>query len=476
MKIKLIYKLFGAFLITTSMIVIAMIIIMRYYASSSFRTYVDSVELERYKAVVSELESYYQKHQSLRDFSYQSFLWRDTLFKVLAPGRFEMGMPRLKEPDFFEPPVMHHRRRGGPGMGFGRRLSLFDKDKQLIVGSSSSPDKYIFKPITYNGETVGWLGLRKIERFSDPLHISFIERLSRSLYIVGAGILILAAIVSYILSRHLLAPINQLTKGTKALAARQFDTQIHVTSRDELGQLAEDFNVMAKTLEKYESMRKQWFSDVSHELGTPLSILRGEIEAMQDGVRDMTPENLLSLHTEVIRISKIVHDLKELALSETGKLSFNKDSLNPLHILNDEIKRFIPRLEKKGIDVITQLTMEEQLFIAGDEIRLSQLFSNLLENTLRYTDSPGTLKIWETQTKKEISLNLEDSAPGISEEDLLYIFDRFYRVEQSRSRETGGSGLGLAICKQIVEAHGGSITASDSSSGGLHIEIILPKM
>jgi two-component system sensor histidine kinase BaeS len=272
----------------------------------------------------------------------------------------------------------------------------------------------------------------------------------------------------------MLIPIQQLIKGTQALTSRQFNTKIKIHSSDELGQLAADFNTMAQTLERYEQMRQQWLSDISHELRTPLSIMRGEIEAMQDGIRDFSNDALDSLHLEVQRMNRIVDDLRELSLAETEMLSFKKVPINPLQILRKTLKLFHTRLTQNNIQVQDDLQADENIILQGDADRLSQLFSNLLENTLRYVDSPGTLKIWHKQIETQLFLNLIDSGPGVPEESIGRLFDRLYRVEQSRNRAKGGSGLGLAICKNIVEMHGGEITATHAPDGGLWIKIMFP--
>lgn len=288
------------------------------------------------------------------------------------------------------------------------------------------------------------------------------------------NILILAAVVSFILSKHLLTPIRQLTIGTKALTSLEFETTINVRTGDELGQLASDFNVMAQTLKRYEQMRKQWISDISHELRTPLSILRGEIEAIQDGIREANRETMDSLCSEVVYISKIVDDLHQLSLAETRALHFKNELVNPVHVLRDTLRFFHARLLSQQITVQDNLMSTDNIGILGDADRLTQLFSNLTENTLRYARSPGTLKIWDIHTKTRLALYFEDSGPGVPEESLERLFDRLYRVDKSRSRAKGGSGLGLAICRNIVETQGGEIRATNAPCGGLRIEIVFP--
>jgi two-component system sensor histidine kinase BaeS len=353
---------------------------------------------------------------------------------------------------------------------------LFDADKQHIAGGRErvSYDGYTLQAIAVDDKTVGWLGLHKRENLTNPLEVGFLKQQSQMLYFIGGGILLLAAIVALLLGRHLLAPVRKLTAGTRTLATRQFDTRIEVESKDELGQLAADFNSMAQTLEEYERMRRQWISDIAHELRTPLSILRGEIEALKDGIRLVNQDTLDSLYSEARYLSKIVTDLHELSLADTGALSIQKVPVDPLVIVNETVGRFKQRFAENQISIENKLENQPPINIIGDADRLQQLFSNLLENTLRYANAPGTLKIWQKRTANRLILFFEDSGPGVPAEALDRLFDRLYRVDRSRSRTHGGSGLGLSICRSIVSAFGGEIRAVNANSAGLRIEVELP--
>jgi len=231
---------------------------------------------------------------------------------------------------------------------------------------------------------------------------------------------------------------------------------------------------MAQTLEQYERLRQQWISDIAHELRTPLSILSGEVEALQDGVRDVNPYTLGSLRSEARHLSKIVNDLHELSLADAGVLSIKKEPLDPMPVLKETLSHFQTRFEENQITVENRAGNDAPVTVTGDADRLQQLFSNVLENTLRYADSPGTLRIWQERTENRLALFIEDSGPGVPAEALERLFDRLYRVDKSRSRTQGGSGLGLSICKSIVTALGGEIRAVNAASGGLRIEIELP--
>ncbi|MHB9075036.1 MAG: ATP-binding protein [Desulfobaccales bacterium] len=354
-------------------------------------------------------------------------------------------------------------------------IVLFDAEKKPLSATEPiAPDRYQLKPILVDGQVVGWLGMRKHERLTNPLEVEFLRHQSQTFYAIGGVALLLAVFVTIVLSRHLLTPVKALAEGTRAVTSRRFDTRLEVRTHDEFGQLATDFNDMAQALERYEQMRQQWMADISHELRTPLAILRGEIEAMQDGVREITPEALESLHFEVLHVSRIVHDLHDLAQIESQAFRPELAMVNPLEVLDETLRSFFPRFEPRGIRVEVHGGDLEQVTIMADADRLKQLFSNVLENALRYVSTPGVLKIFSELKAGRLLISFEDSGPGVPEESLKRLFDRLYRVDTARSRAQGGSGLGLAICKSIVEGFGGEIEASQAPGGGLRITVALP--
>lgn len=360
-----------------------------------------------------------------------------------------------------------------------RRLCLFDADKQYLAGNDYHPrDKITFQPIVISNQavskTIGWLGLKNLDKRINPLELEFLKRQTNSFYTLGAAIFILAIFISYIMSRHLLAPIRELVRGTKSMANFDFNTKIMVRSTDELGGLAKDFNIMAQTLQQYETLRKNWISDISHELRTPVAVIRSKIEALQDGIRVMTPTMLDSLHTDILGLGKLVNDLHLISLADSKNMSVNREPVNIFELINQCLDTFLIRLEQQKITIQTDWEKEDRLDINGDTILLTRVFSNLVENSLRYTDSPGTLKISHAIKRKVLNLYFEDSAPGVPDNCFETIFDRLYRVEQSRNRALGGSGLGLSIAKQIITNHRGTIEAFSSPLGGLKINIELP--
>lgn len=459
-----------------------MVLFLRFYVHGTFTEYVDQVELDAQQELVEGLQGVYQKYQGWEVIRQQPDLWlqliRQTMINRLPPPREMMDRP----PRGFNPPDSRPRGYGrargqrmkGHLRGLGRRFALFDSQKHLILGEAAKIDLYILKPINSGGAIVGWLGLRKSVSLTNPLDVAFLQQQTRMMYLVGGSSIIVALLVAFLVSRNLLSPIRRLTNGTQSITDRKFDTRINVNTSDELGRLASDFNTMAATLEGYEDQRRQWIQDITHELGTPLSILRGEIEAMQDGVRELTVESLASLHSEVMHLSKIVNDLREISLAETGGLTYQMELLNPLEIAQDTMNLFRGRLSDRQIEPIVDYQTEQDPVIKADRDRLRQVFSNISENALRYADTPGSFQSGFTIEGTNLIIFFEDSGPGVPPAALPRLFDKLYRVDESRTRSKGGSGLGLAICRHIIEALGGDIRAVNAPGKGLRIEVIFP--
>ena len=225
-------------------------------------------------------------------------------------------------------------------------------------------------------------------------------------------------------------------------------------------------------MEHTEGARRRWVADISHELRTPLTFLRSQVEAILDGVRQPTTESVTAIHHEIMRFSRLVDDLYQLSLSDVGAQTYRKDAVTVSEVLHQAVSIVSPEFSAKKIALHCEAPIGITVF--GDPDRLRQLFGNLLDNSLKYTDPGGELSIKVQKGDGSVMIDVQDSAPGVAEAELEKLFERLYRVESSRSRATGGAGLGLAICRNIVEAHEGSITAKPSPLGGVWIRVELP--
>jgi two-component system, OmpR family, sensor histidine kinase BaeS len=508
MTLKFRHKVFLTLLFYGLAIVICMLVLARYYASRNFEDYRHKMDMERLNQVAAVLGREYRRNQSWSPILANLGNWLDMM--RLGPGPPPPGGAPGPPPFNTPPPFYDHFRgmslekNGPPPQLFGAPLSpppgppldfrdlppgpppgppplgpphlvLFDAEKRPLVGEETfAAAEFQLKAIRVDGRVVGWLGLRRHEGHMRPLDVEFLQAQSQALYSIGGVALLLAILVTLALSRHLLAPVKELAQATRALTSRRFDVRLKIRAQDEFGQLAADFNTMAQALERYEQMQQQWLADVSHELRTPLAVLRGEIEALQDGVREVTPERLESLHFEVMHVGRIVQQLHDLSLLESRPGEVELTRVKPLEILAETLRSFQTRFAQGGLRIESGRGKLEQVVIMAEAGRLKQLFANLLENTMRYVQAPGVLKIIPELTAGELVINFEDSGPGVPKVSLRRLFDRLYRVDKARSRAQGGSGLGLAISKGITECFGGRIEASQAPSGGLRITLAFP--
>jgi two-component system sensor histidine kinase BaeS len=351
-------------------------------------------------------------------------------------------------------------------------LAVLDSEHRLIAGvPPEQPNSMV--PIELDERVIGWLLVPKMREIRTGFEEQFLRRQRSTLWFIGAVLVAVAALIALPLARHLVKPIRQLARGTHQLTQGNYAVALPVTRRDELGELARDFNELALALAANESSRKRWLADISHELRTPLAILRGELEAMLDGVRPLDPDNLQSLNQEIQHLSRLVDDLYALTAADIGGLQYRKVDCDIAELWREQCDAHVSRFAAAGLKLQPQIPNEE-ILLYGDEDRLQQLLDNLLDNSRKYTAAGGEVRVALRRLNDGIELLVEDSAPGVPLNALPKLFDHLFRVEDSRNRRTGGSGLGLAICQRIVAAHHGTIAAELSGLGGLCIRVLLP--
>jgi two-component system sensor histidine kinase BaeS len=323
-----------------------------------------------------------------------------------------------------------------------------------------------------DGEQVGELRSAPRRHFSSPQETAFSRQQWLTSGLIGVASLILTVIVALLLTRILLAPIRRAISGISRLSNGDYSSRLHEHRKDELGQLMNDLDRLAHKLEGNRASRQRWLADISHELRTPVTILTGEIETIKDGIRPLDMQQVLSLDQEVTRLRRLIEDLYELSVSDIGGLRY---SFGPVDIRQSVTTAVEPiRMRANEQDIELKVVGEINDMVSADIQRMDQLFVNLLENSLAYTDAPGRIELSLSSTKDKIVIKIQDTPPGVDEEECEKLFEPLYRHEISRSRRTAGAGLGLAICRNIVDAHQGTITASPSELGGLCIQLVFP--
>lgn len=293
------------------------------------------------------------------------------------------------------------------------------------------------------------------------VHQMFLDATHRSLIWATLATLALAVILSFLLTKKVLTPLSQMTGITRKIATGDYTAQVRISSTDEVGELAIAFNQMAESLQRVEQLRKTMVIDVAHELRTPLTNIRGYIEALRDGVVAPSKETFESLHEEMLRLAKLVEDLLQLARADASRGTLHPQRINLQELVLQILDLIQPQFAAKGIVVEAELSNAEGQIMADPE-KLSQVFRNLLQNAWQYTPDGGNVRVSAERLPGRIKIAFANTGDGIAEEDLPFIFERFYRGEKSRSREHGGAGIGLAIVKELVEAHRGEVGAENT--------------
>jgi two-component system sensor histidine kinase BaeS len=349
---------------------------------------------------------------------------------------------------------------------------VLDHAGHRVVGPVDPKTEVRRVPIESGGQTVGWIAAPVHRTVIDVVDERFRERQAWAAWAVALMATILSALVAGLLARGLLLPVKRLAGATRRLADGDYATRVESTRSDELGALVDDFNRLGNALEKHESGRRNFMADVSHELRTPLAVLKGELEALEDGVRPFTQATLQSLQAEVSTLSKLVAELHDLSLAEVGGLTYHFENIDLGKSVAETMQSFHERFAARSLRVEADLA--PGIVVRADPDRLARVVANLLENAARYTNDAARVAVSVRRDGNKALLVVEDSGPGVAPELLPRIFERFFRVESSRNRKDGGSGLGLAICRSVVEAHGGHIIATASPLGGLRIEVRVP--
>ncbi|MES2948695.1 MAG: ATP-binding protein [Pseudomonadota bacterium] len=368
------------------------------------------------------------------------------------------------------------------------RMALLDPQTlRHLAGNSIDSATAVKRPLLNGQMVVAYLAIAPLASTQTDAGRAFLAQQSTFVVVSGLVGLVLALLISWQLTRRWLAPIRALMVGAKAVAHGQLDTRVPVQGNDELATLTRTFNTMTQQLSDTQVQHQRWLADVAHELRTPLAAMRAEIEAVQDGVRPFSPPTAQRLHRQVVRLGQLVEDLR-LSMNDDAALlaAALRDGVRPLDCLLEAARLMESRFQQAGLALdlaaLAELAQKTHWTLRADPARLHQVFVNVLENSLQYTQQGGTVQIAAVllpasppaQHQPQLLIRVDDSAPAPSADDLPRLFERLYRGESSRDRKHGGSGLGMAICRAIVQAHGGRITAELSPLGGLRVSMVLP--
>ena len=440
-------KLLLAFLAISMLSVLLIVLSARYVTDREFRTYLFN---QNRNAIVTVLTNYYAKNGT----------WVGVENALVIPG--QPSPPRF----------------AAGGRWF---FTLVDSNSHVVLAGSGDnvgdllpqSDLQNGIPIKVNGKTVGTMLTRQPTIRVNPAETAFLNRVMQVFSLSAIGVIAVGLLLAFLLSRTLTRPIRELTAATRAVSAGQLEQEVPVHSRDELGELAVSFNRMNAELVRSIALRRQMTADIAHELRTPVSVIMGHAEAVHDGILAPSLETFEIIRDEAERLDSLIEDLRTLSRADAGELPIEFQPVSPLKLLERVQAIHKQRAAQKNISITIQAAPDLSE-ISADPGRMVQVLSNLVDNALTYIPEGGSVILSSSQVGGSLEFRVHDSGPGIAENELERVFDRFYRSDPSRQRNESGSGLGLAIAKSLVEKHNGRIWAESKPGKGTTMVIQLP--
>ena len=448
-------KLILSFMLVAAVTAASVVVVFRYTSASEVNSFMLRGTMVGMDELATQLEQYYQANGG----------WSGVEALLPGGGRGAGGNGMM----------------GGNGMVAGQRLRVADGSGQVVADSRGAPEgslsvaERLGAIILHDarGNTVGYLLAEGGMGATNSQLL--LDRLTRSSLIgalIGAGLALLAAGV---LSFQLLKPVGQMTHAAARMAKGDLTQRVEAKSKDELATLGTAFNQMASSLQNAEKNRREMTADIAHELRTPIAVQRAHLEALQDGVYPLTAENLQPVLDQTELLTRLVEDLRTLALADAGELRLERGIVEMSKLASNVLDRFRPEANNRDVELVFEDRLAPGLPGSNlDGGRIEQVLNNLLSNALRHTPGGGKITLNLAQEGGQVVVRVADSGPGIPEEALPHIFERFYRADKARSRLDGGTGLGLAIARQLALAHGGDLTAQNGPQGGAEFTLRLP--
>lgn len=447
-------KLLFSFALVLLVAILSVVVITRFSAARELRSFLftDSAAMQ---AMTGELQDYYQTNQT----------WIGAESLLHLPGR---GRGRASGAGAAQGGVQVLRLADAAGNVL---YQLGESTVSLERLSAAQLNQAV--PLVVEGDIVGYLHLEGGSGYSPGEEAFLVDRLTSAA--VSAALLAggLALLLALLLAYQLARPIQALTRASEQLAQGKLDQRVQVSGRDEIGRLASTFNQMAASLQQAQQSRKAMTADIAHELRTPLAVQRAHLEALEDGLYPLTDESLEPIRDQNLLLTRLVEDLRTLALADAGQLDLQLTPTDLPALVRRIAERYQPQAAARQIRLHSDLP-DGIPGLLLDPMRLEQVLGNLLSNALRHTPEGGEIHIRAACRQKQVFLSVHDSGPGISPEGLPHVFERFYRLDKSRERSEGGTGLGLAIARHLTEAMSGSISAQNHPQGGALFTLTFP--
>jgi signal transduction histidine kinase len=458
MRNSLLLKLLGAFLLVIVIGGLVIGISVWQGTRSAFSLYNTRVSQTWAETLVTPLAEYYAATDSWN--GVDAFIDSNLLSVIPMMGNRGQG------------PMGHAMDQGAGRLSSSQRIILADSTglvvhdtSGLLTGQLLSDEQLISGvPIYIVDQHVGTLIIA--QEASSPLTTAaetFLASVNRSIFIAALAASLAALLLGILLFRHFTSPLTTMKTAAAEFARGNLSLRIPANTKDELGDLAAAFNHMADDLQSAQILRRRMIADIAHELRTPLTVIQANLEGMIDGVIPADGEHLSILHEESLLLNRLIADLRLLSIAEAGELVLEEQPMDLSRFLPGLLDKFTPAALEK--DIRLEYHQDSDLpEILIDPDRIVQVITNLIANALNYTPDNGAITLNAAANGTEVTISVCDNGSGIPAQDLPLVFERFYRVDQSRDRKSGGSGLGLAIAKQLVEAHGGRIKATSPTS------------
>ena len=476
MKLRLFHQVFLLVAGTAIIVQLAAVGTTAWTLRSGFGDYLQSRDRDDLAAVVARAESRLAAQDAKADPA-------STLSDVVEgapPPRPEDARPPLHTPNPGpNEPSRRQDNRPPPPDAFGERLAIYAIGGRQLFGAPerqpSDPNRPLQRAaIRRDGRVVAMAILRPRTRMPSGVDGRFLASQFRSATLLGLVMLTLAALPAWLIARRVLRRLETIQTASQSIARGDFTVSVPEIGGDEITETARNINAMARALARLDQTRRRWLGEISHELRTPLTVICGELDALEDGIRPLDKAAIAAVNDEAQRLSAIVDDLHYLAMSDLDGLPATLASFDSVAVCRAIVERFQPTAKAATLE-LQFVSLPGEFTVNWDARRINQLLSNLLANSLRYTDAPGIIRVQIFDRGDTIGIHVDDSAPTVSSVDLPRLFDPLFRGDTVRGRDNGGSGLGLAIVDSIVRAHRGQISAAASSLGGLVIRIALPR-
>jgi signal transduction histidine kinase len=443
------------FLIVSLIGILALSVFIQYGFESSFKSYLDHNREKKIERVIGEIQKEYKQNGTfsstlVNEYIHEFAMTDQLYFQIFDQmDHLQMDSSRIR--------------------GMMNSLGLTEP---VTNGEAWQTKPYTLK---VNNKIIGKL----VAIYPEGLiadEYTFLQTIQLYIYASVCLTILLAIVFSMIFSKKLTSGLKKLSFATKELRQHNLDIRIPLSGLpSEVKELAISFNKLAESLAKEEMLRKQFTGDLAHELRTPLATLRSQIEAFQDRVWEPTPQRLAQCHEELMRLVRFVNEMEKLLAAENPQMKLEKVDLEAGAVLTALWEMFQPLCKQKGVDLILQEPLQEEWFQA-DKDRLVQILTNVLNNALKYTPEGKSVTLSVLSEQDDyVGFMIEDEGPGISEDDIPHIFERFYRGDKSRDRKTGGVGIGLSIVKALMDAHNGVIKVKSKLNKGTSMILWFPK-